>query len=781
MNIVGKDIAHDSAALHATGRAMFIDDMPPLAGELLAGIVPSPVAHGRVRRLDISAALKVPGVAAVLTHRDIPGHNLFGPVFKDELLLIEDEAVFIGQPLAIIAAENALALEMAVKAVAVDMEELPAIFTIDQAIAADSFIGQPRRIERGDLATGFAEAQHRIEGVLNIGGQEHFYLESMACVAVPSELRTMTVHSSTQHPSEVQAMVAEVLGVPFNHIICICKRMGGGFGGKETQAAQPAMMAGLLAARTGRPVRFVYNKDDDMRFTGKRHPFKIVYRAGFTNAGMITALDVELFSNGGCSADLSFAVLERSMLHSDNAYYLPNVRIVGRVCKTNLPSNTAFRGFGGPQGVAGIENLIEEIAAVAGRDALDVRQNNCYGIDDRNVTPYGQTVRNNTLPELFSSLRKECDYDARRERAKRFNDTSPMHLRGLAMSAVKFGISFTRKTLNQANALVNVYLDGSVMVSTGATEMGQGVHTRVRQIVAQELGVEYDAVIVAATSTEKNINTSPTAASSGTDLNGAAAVNACRRIRRRLAETAAEMLAKQAGGLPADWNSIRFEAGQVFDARDPSKRLAFVEVVRQAYELRVDLGERGFYATPGVDFNRDTGRGTPFLYFTNGVACSEVCIDRFTGEVKVERSDLIIDVGRSINPGIDRGQIVGGFIQGMGWVTTEQLYYDAKGHLLSCSPTTYKIPAVTDLPEIFNVRFLDNPHNDVSLYRSKAVGEPPLLLGISVWLAVKNALSYASQPTPPRLSIPATGEQVLLAMQEIRSGRSKLKDMVGSK
>jgi xanthine dehydrogenase large subunit len=476
--VVGKNIPHDSAILHATGAAHFVDDAPPLAGELLAGIVPSPVAHGKVKRLDVSAARKIAGVAAVLTYRGIPGHNKFGPAVQDEWLMVQEEAVFIGQPLAIIAAETVEALQAARKAVVVEMEELPALLTIDEAIAADSYLGSPRRLERGDVAAAMAKAEHKLQGVLEIGGQEHFYLESMACVAVPGELGTMHVHSSTQHPSEVQAMVAEVLGAPFNHVIVTCKRMGGAFGGKETQAAQPAMMAALLAQRTGRPVRFVYTKDDDMRFTGKRHPFKIIYRAGFDGNGLITAMDVELFSNGGCSSDLSFAVLERAMLHSDNAYYLPNVRIVGRVCRTNLPSNTAFRGFGGPQGVAGIENVIEEIAVKLRRDALNVRQANCYGIEDRNVTPYGQTVANNTLPELFSTLRKQCDYDARRREIETFNKQSATHLRGMALSAVKFGISFTRRTMNQGNALVNIYLDGSVMVSTGATEMGQGVQTR---------------------------------------------------------------------------------------------------------------------------------------------------------------------------------------------------------------------------------------------------------------------------------------------------------------
>ncbi|MBC7782818.1 MAG: molybdopterin-dependent oxidoreductase, partial [Burkholderiales bacterium] len=658
------------------------------------------------------------------------------------------------------AAETPEALRAAQQAVIVEMEALPALFTIDEAIAADSYFGVPRRIETGDVDAGFAAADQQIEGVLEIGGQEHFYLESQISIAIPGEQRQMTIHSSTQHPSEVQMLVAQVLGVPFNHVISVCRRMGGGFGGKETQAAQPAMMAALLAAKTGRPVRFAYGKDDDMRYTGKRHPFKIIYRAGFKNDGAITAVDLQLFSNGGCSTDLSFAVLERSMLHSDNAYYLPAARIVGRVCRTNLPSNTAFRGFGGPQGVAGIENIIQEIAAALGRDAADVRQVNCYGADSRDITPYGQTVRNNTLPELFTTLRADCDYDARRAGIGRFNDQSATHIRGMAISAVKFGISFTRRAMNQANALVNIYEDGSVMVSTGATEMGQGVNTRIRQIVADELGISYDGVIVAITSTEKNNNTSPTAASSGTDLNGAAAVDACGRLRARLAEVAADMLGD--GVAPGE---LLFADGFISVPGSAAKRIAFANVVCEAHERRVSLGERGFYATPGVEFDRETGRGTPFLYFTNGVACSEVLFDRFTGEYKVTRVDILMDAGRPINPGIDRGQIIGGFVQGMGWVTTEELMYSPAGALLSHSPTTYKIPNISDVPANMNVRLLDNPNSDVSLYRSKALGEPPLLLGLSVWLALGDALRSAYMPgRAPSLPIPATAERMLLSL-----------------
>src|SRR5688572_22794017 len=768
MGVIGKDIPHDSARGHVTGESLFIDDMPFARNELLVDFLGSPVAHGVIESLDVEAARNVEGVVALFTAKDVPGHNTFGPVVKDEQLLVEETAMFLGQPVVLIAATTQPALRAAKQAIKLKMRSLPPIFSIDDAIAANSFLGGERVIARGDVAAAMAGAKHVIEGSLTVGGQEHFYLESQAALAYPGEHGAMTIHSSTQHPTEVQTLVAEVLGVPFNHVTCIAKRMGGAFGGKETQAAQPAMMAAIVAAKTGRPARVVYNKDDDMRTTGKRHPFKSWYRVGFDDQGLITALDLKLFSNGGCSNDLAVALLRRAVPHSDNAYFLPDVRITGRVCKTNLPSNTAFRGFGGPQGVVNIENIIEEIALSLGLDALQVRRRNCYGSEDsvmgvppmlhgrdahatgRNATPYGQIVRNNTLPRIFEKLAGDAQYAARRKDVESFNASSKTHLRGLSMTPVKFGISFTKKTLNQANALVNIYTDGTVIVSTGATEMGQGVHTRVRQIVADELGIPYDAVVVGATSTDKNHNTSPTAASSGTDLNGAAAQDACRKLRERLAEFAARELADRAAGLHFSREHVVFQDGMVSDARDPSRRMRFVELICRAYIQRINLGERGFYATPGVDFNRETGKGHPFLYFTNGAACSEVLIDRFTGEMRVTRIDLLMDAGQCINPGIDRGQVVGGFIQGMGWVTTEELKYSDTGVLLSYSPTTYKIPAITDVPPVFNVNFLHNPDNAVSLYRSKALGEPPLLLGISVWTAVKDALSFAG---PDRKSV----------------------------
>ncbi|HEX8322591.1 MAG TPA: xanthine dehydrogenase molybdopterin binding subunit [Tepidisphaeraceae bacterium] len=775
MSYVGQSIPLDTAPGHVSGKSLFIDDLPPIHGELLVGFVGSPVAHGRIHSIDFGDAAKIPGVVGLYTHKDVPGHNKFGPVVHDEYLLAEEETHFIGHPIVLIAAENLDAIEATKRLIKVEIDPLPALFTVDEALAAESFIGPWREMGRGDVTTAFADAANTLEGVVEIGGQEHFYLENQACIVTPGEYGACVVHSSTQHTTEVQSLVAEVLGVPFNHVTCICKRMGGGFGGKETQAAQPAMMAAIVARHTGRAARFVYNKDDDMRFTGKRHPFKAIYRVAFDDEGNISGLDLTLHANGGCSTDLTLAIQERAMLHSDNAYFIPHKRIRARAVRTNLPSNTAFRGFGGPQGVAAMEAVIEDVAAHLGVDALDVRQRNCYGSagkegGERNVTHYGQIVGNNTLPRLFHQLRDECQYDARREEIARHNAHDKLTLRGLAMTPVKFGISFTRRTLNQANALVNIYVDGSVLVSTGATEMGQGVNTRIRQIVADELGVDYAKVRVTETNTDKNNNTSPTAASSGTDLNGNAAIVACTALRERLSGIAAKLLHDRDDGLMWEPTAVRFHRGVVYDVRRPSVKIDFQQVVCEAYSQRVSLGERGHYVTPGVDFNRDTGKGHPFYYYTMGTACAEVRIDRFTGELRVPRVDLIMDVGLPINPGIDRGQVIGGFIQGMGWCTTEELKYGPAGQLLSYSPTTYKIPNVSDVPEIFNVRMLDNPDNHMSIKRSKAVGEPPLMLGLCVWAAVKDALNRQAGGVVP-FPLPATNEAIAMAMRPSAKGR----------
>jgi xanthine dehydrogenase large subunit len=776
MPSVGTNIPHDSAVGHVTGESIYVDDMPPLRGELLVDFVWSPLAHGRIRSVDLGDARNL---AQVFTHRDLH-HNLFGPIIQDEVLLAEEVVSFIGHPIVVIAAETREALRAAKAAVRVDIEPLQPVFTIDEAKKRKQFIGPIRYIRRGDLDSAFANAKHILEGTFTNGGQDHFYLESQAAIAIPGELGQLAVHSSTQNPSEVQEVIAHLLGLPNNKVVVITKRMGGGFGGKECQATHPAAIAALVAQQTGRPARLVYGKDDDMRITGGRHPYQNDYKVAFDDRGVITGMRAELYSDGGAFADLSTSVMGRAMTHADNAYYIPNVEIIGTVCRTNYPPNTAFRGFGGPQGVATIENIMEEIAAYLRLDAADVRARNCYGIDERNVTPYGQVVTKNTLPRLFTELRERSDYGRRRKEVDAFNARSRTHLRGLALTAVKFGISFNTKFLNQANALVNVYLDGSVQVSTGATEMGQGVNTKIRQLVADEFAIDAERVLVMATSTEKNNNTSATAASSGADLNGSAAVDAARKIRARLTEVAAEYFSRVAaaapGGPPPAGLSIpspahvRFENNEIYDDRNPSHRVQWQGLVKMAYLERVSLGERGFYSTQGIDWDADKGMGAPFLYFTKGCAVSEVEIDRFTGHMTVLRSDLLMDIGKPINPGIDRGQITGAFVQGMGWLTNEEMRYAAGGELLSHSPTTYKIPNIQDLPAVFNVDWIENDTNTQNIRSSKAVGEPPLLLAISVWCAIKNALGYVSGGAIPKIHAPATGEEILARLTHYARG-----------
>jgi xanthine dehydrogenase large subunit len=759
--VLGRPLPHESARAHVTGQAVYIDDIPPSRGELLVDFVGSPLAHGKIHSIDFTEASKVEGVVAVLTDRDIPGSRTFGPVFDDEEVLAGEECHHVGQPIVLIAAETREALRLAKASVRIVMEPLPAILTIDAAIAVGQFLGPTRQIARGDARRAMGQAEHVLTGELRMGGQEHFYLEPQVARAVPGEGGQLLVQSSTQNPSEVQSVVARVLGLRHNQVVCECRRMGGGFGGKESQAAHPAAMVALVAARTGRAARIVYARDQDMQVTGKRHPYLARYRVGFTAEGLITALEMDLHSDGGCAFDLSLAVMERSMLHAENAYYIPDIIIRGTVCRTNLPSNTAFRGFGGPQGIAAIEAVIEDVATRLGLDPLDVRRRNLYGGTGRDITPYGQVLPGvNTLPEVVDGLAGSSEYRRRREAVRAFNTSSRSYLKGLALTLVKFGISFTRRTLNQGNALVNIYLDGTVQVSTGGTEMGQGLNTKIRQLVADQFAIPVDAVQVMPTSTEKNNNTSPTAASASTDLNGMAAVRASEAIKARLAEVASRLLASPDGGIAASTAHVVFEGGGVVDARCPGRRLDFKDLVRRAYEERVDLGARGFYATPGVDFNRETGRGNPFLYYTNGAAVAEVLVDRLTGAVKVTRVDILMDIGRSINPAIDRGQVVGGFVQGLGWATTEELRHSDAGELLTCSPSNYKIPAVTDIPPDFRVAFLDRD-NPVNVHGSKAVGEPPFVLGVAVWAAVKDALRYGATERGTGLRLPATGEEVL--------------------
>jgi len=767
MPSVGKALPHDSAVGHVTGRAHFIDDLRPLVGELHVGFVGSPVACGKLLGVDVDAAGAIPGVVGCYTAANIAGHNLFGLIIADEPFLADQELLYIGQPVVVVAAETPEALARGCQAVEIRYREREPLLDLEVAIRREQFLGSKLRVGRGDVDAALEEAPHRLEGVFSSGGQEQFYLESQAAIAYPGEQGQMVVHSSTQNPTEIQAVVAEALGLGYHEVVCICKRMGGAFGGKETQAAIPALMVALVAQKTGRPARVVFNKDDDMRITGKRHAYLTRWAVGFQNDGRIESLRCEYFSNGGAATDLSPAVLERTLLHADNAYYLPNVELTGQICFTNLPPNTAFRGFGGPQAMAVIENVLESIAEHLQLDALDVRTRNLYGVGDRNVTPYGQVLEKNLLPEIFSALATSSDYRLRRKEIAQFNATSQTHVKGLAMTGMKFGISFTTKFLNQGNALVNVYTDGTVQVSTGATEMGQGVNVKIKQLVADEFALDPSRVILMPTSTEKNNNTSPTAASASTDLNGAAAVRACESIKTGLKQFAAERLADPEDGLNASPRHIEFVEQHVLDSRRPQVRIPFDQLCADARRERVDLGARGFFATPGVDFNRETGRGNPFFYFTLGAAVAEVLIDRFTGDLRVPRVDLLMDIGQSINPGVDRGQIIGGFIQGLGWVTTEALVYDAQGGLLSYSPTTYKIPAVTDVPEVFNVNTFDNSDNVQNIRRSKAVGEPPLMLSLSVWAAVKNALLQVPTASTS-LRLPATGEEILRCLSGTR-------------
>lgn len=761
---VGRSIPHDSARGHVSGQSIFIDDLRPFSGELHVGIVGSPVSCGTLLGVDASAALSLEGVVGVYTAADIPGHNRIGTIIQDEPVLADEELAYMGQPVAIVVCTERRHIRRARRAVKIACTESRPVLTIDEARKAGVILGWRRKIERGNPEEQLRRARHRLKGKLIIGGQEQFYLESQAALAVPGEHGQMTVYSSTQHTTEVQNVVAEVLGLKFHQVVCICKRMGGAFGGKESQAGIPGALAALAAQKTGRPARLIYDKDTDMQITGKRHAYEAFYEAGFSSDGVIEGIIFDFFSNGGAYADLSTSVLERTMLHADNAYYLSDVRINAEICRTNLPPNTAFRGFGGPQGVATIECVMEEIARNLGMDAFDVRERNLYGKESRNVTPYGQIVREHYLADVVGKVRRQSDYDRRSREI--MAEVDPLYLRGISMSPVKFGISFTTRFLNQANALVNVYTDGTVQVSTGATEMGQGVNTKLAQIVADEFGIPFSDVLVMATSTEKNSNTSPTAASAGTDLNGFACKDACDKIKARLKEYAARHFASAVRGLIAAPEYIVFSGGLIYDERSPAEALSFAAMVRLAYRDRINLSERGFYATPGVEFNRETGQGNPFLYYTNGAAVAEVSIHRLTGELKVNRVDIVMDLGEMINPAIDLGQVTGGFIQGMGWVTAEELYYGTDGSLISHSPTTYKIPNIQDTPEVFNVEFIKNSTNERNIVRSKAVGEPPLLLGVAVWCAVKNALGRVLGRGVD-LKLPATGEEILCALGDL--------------
>jgi len=744
---VHKSNPHDSGPAHVTGRARYTDDIPLVDPVHLAfGL--SELAHARLKSLDLSAVRAAKGVIDVLTCADLPGANDVSAAAHDEPLLSKGTVHFVGQPVFLVVAESHSLARRAARLAVMEYDELPAVLSIDEALAADSKFEEPLQFLNGDPEAALDKAPRRIEGSMEIGGQEHFYLEGQAAAAEPVE-DDVIVHSSTQHPSEIQHKVSEALGVPFHAVRVEVRRMGGGFGGKESQGNALAVACAIVAKRLNRPAKMRYDRDDDMIITGKRHDFRIKYRAGFDDTGRLQAVLFEQFARCGWAMDLSLPVADRAMLHADNAYYLANVRITSHRLKTNTVSNTAYRGFGGPQGVIGIERVMDHIAHELGLDPLEVRRANFYGAG-RDITPYHMKVEDNITPELVDDLVRRSNYFIRRAEIAEFNAENPVLKRGIALTPVKFGISFTLSHLNQAGALVHVYSDGSIHLNHGGTEMGQGLFTKVAQVAAEVFGQPLSAVKITATDTGKVPNTSATAASSGSDLNGMACKVACEKIKARLTEFAANTWLVAA-------NDIRFAGGVVTLGET---EMPFAELVNAAYVARVPLSATGFYKTPKIEWDRFKGRGRPFYYFSYGAAVTEVIVDTLTGENRILRTDILHDVGKSLNPALDIGQIEGAYVQGAGWLTTEELVWNDKGRLLTHAPSTYKIPACSDRPKEFNVALWDGENREDTIYRSKAVGEPPFMLGISAFFALSDAICGKDYIA---LNAPATAENLLMA------------------
>ncbi len=753
----GATIAHDSAELHVTGAATYIDDLREPQG--MVHVAPGYAregASGKIVECDLSAVRAFPGVLAVLAAKDIPGVNDCSPALGDDPIFADGFISFHGQVVFAVVAETRDAARRAARLARITIDTTTPAISADDAITQNTTdILPPYEFRRGPVAQAIKSAPHTVTRTLHIGGQEHFYLEGQVSAAYPEEKGGMLVYSSTQHPTEVQHCVAKMLGVADAMVTCECRRMGGGFGGKESQAAQWAALAALAAHVTGRPAKCRLDRDDDMIMTGKRHDFRLDYAAGFDKTGRITGVDATFFARCGYSADLSMGINDRAMFHADNAYYYPAVRIHSRRLRTNTVSNTAFRGFGGPQGMMLPEHLVECIAIQLGMDALDVRKRNLYR-RGRDVTPYGMKVEDNIALELIETLEKTSSYRTRRKAIETFNRKNGILRRGLALTPVKFGISFTLTHLNQAGALVHVYTDGSVHLNHAGTEMGQGLYTKIAQVVAAEFGLAVDKVRITATTTAKVPNTSPTAASSGTDLNGMAAQKAAAQIKQRMIDVAAR-------AWKVARSRVSFESGKITAG---NLSMSFADCAKLCHQSRVSLSSTGFYATPKVSWDRAKVKGRPFFYFAYGAACSEVVIDTLTGEMKVLRTDILHDVGNSINPAIDIGQIEGGFVQGMGWLTVEELVFDAKGRLSTHAPSTYKIPCASDVPADFRVALYKSEGNrEDTIFRSKAVGEPPLMLGISVWAAIFNAVASVAPGKIPDLHAPATPEAILKAVK----------------
>jgi xanthine dehydrogenase molybdopterin binding subunit len=760
---------HDSASKHVTGESVFINDIQVNDQLLLGKVVFSTHAHARILRIDCSEALKINGVKAILTATDIPGENQMGPVIHDEPCLAEKEVTFIGQAIALIGAENEEAATEAARLIRVDYEPLEAILDLETAMAKNNHIDAERKIERGNADAALEAAPYKFGGTLRTGAQEHWYLETQTSLAIPGEGKEMNIFASSQNPAETQSIVAKVLGIKKNEVEVEVKRMGGAFGGKETQGNHVAAWAALLANATRRPVKIHLFRDDDQVMTGKRHRFLSNYEIGFDKKGLILAYKAELNADAGSSADLSLAILSRAMLHAENAYYIPDILIRGNAWKTNHPSNTAFRGFGGPQGMAVIENAIDRIARFLKKDAAEIRYLNFYQKEKNNVTPYGQKVENNQLFRMYEKLIQSSDYVKRRKETGQFNREHEFYKKGLALTPVKFGIAFTTAFLNQAGALVNIYTDGTVLVNHGGTEMGQGLHAKIAAIASKELGVSPEMVKVNATNTSRIPNTSATAASSGSDLNGMAVKNAIDILKSRIAKVAAAEFATRFPDDKTVKENIVFENNYLSDKVNPVRKIAFHELLKIAYLKQVSLSSTGFYKTPGIFFDKEKGQGTPFYYYAFGMAVSEVMIDTLTGMHTLIRTDIVHDVGDSLVEGIDLGQIQGGFVQGVGWCTTEEMKWDEKGDQLTHSPDTYKIPTVNDIPGDFRVEILKDIPNPGTIRRSKAVGEPPFMLAFSVWLAIKDAISaVGNHEKEPDFGLPATYEVILLSAEKLR-------------
>jgi xanthine dehydrogenase large subunit len=769
MNQAGKRKHHESAETHVTGKAIYTDEQRPPMGMLSVYPVLSPYARARITKIEIAPAYEVEGLVTVLTADDLPGINDTGVIIQDEILFPTAEVSYWGQAIVWTVGETETAARLAAQKIVVEYEPLDPILSIKAAIAAQSFHGSPQLIQRGDPTLHLPQSPHRVTGEIEMKGQDHFYLETQTSWVIPDGEGHYQVYSSTQHPSETQVILARVLGIPANQVVVTCLRMGGGFGGKESQANPFAAVAAIAAHKTGRPVRVKLNRQHDMILTGKRHGFLGQYEVGFTETGVITALDVSLYADGGWSLDLSPPVLLRAMLHVDNAYYIPHLAVRGYIAKTHKVSNTAFRGFGGPQGMVVIEEIMDRIARSLQLPPEVVRERNFYhGTGETNTTHYGQEIADNRIARVWAEAKQKSNFVERSVAIAQFNQTHSHQKRGLAITPVKFGISFNKLQYNQAGALVLIYTDGSIQLNHGGTEMGQGLHTKMLQVAARTLGVKVDRFRMMPTSTDKVPNTSATAASSGSDLNGQAVKDACETLKARLAAMAMELLNLETSA------DLEFADDWIYCCNHPEMRIGFTEVVQHAYSQRISLSATGYYRTPNIHWNAATGKGSPFYYFAYGTAVSEVEVDGFTGTFKLRQVDIVHDVGESLNPLVDQGQIEGGFVQGMGWLTMEELVWDEQGRLRTYAPSTYKIPTISEIPEHFNVHLLERAAQPGVIYGSKAVGEPPLMLAMSVREAIRAAIAAFGHSDAVLLASPATPEAILWAIEQVQTHSAAL-------